>query len=388
MILVAPTHPWINFRPDLSNAPISLWLGLGRVSSKCEYIKGVPLKPVVAEKLSELYLAKGVLATTAIEGNTLTEDQVREILRNQLKLPASQEYLAQEVKNVLDACNDVVFELSREQPPPLTVQELESFNHKILKDLPLEDGKVIGKIRENNVGVGRYLAPNAQYCRELLEEFCDWYNNFEKDLSLDDVSAAVLKAILAHLYFVWIHPFDDGNGRTARLIELKTLLSFKLPVPVAHLLSNHYNFTRAEYYRQLDRASKTGDCLGFVSYALQGFLDKLDEQIDLIRFQQLCIAWKELVYDYFAGKDSPSDVRRRHLVLDMSFNTEGPVPKTKIKSISTRLAEAYATKTDKTLTRDLNELRKLNLISKTPTGYVANKGMIMAFLPITPSTIA
>jgi hypothetical protein len=79
---------------------------------------------------------------------------------------------------------------------------------------------------------------------------------------------AILKAIMAHLYLAWIHPFGDGNGRTARLLEFHILLEAGVPLPVAHLLSDHSNRTRAEYYRQLDRASKSGgDVLPFLSSA-------------------------------------------------------------------------------------------------------------------------
>ena len=55
-----------------------------------------------------------------------------------------------------------------------------------------------------------------------------------------------------------------------------------VPSPCPHLLSNHYNLTRAEYYRQLDRSSRAnsgrGDPLGFLLYSLQGFVDGLREQ--------------------------------------------------------------------------------------------------------------
>ncbi|MCC6745869.1 MAG: Fic family protein, partial [Acidobacteria bacterium] len=62
------TYPWITFRLDLSELSTETWMLLGEARSKCEHIAGVPLKPAVAERLHRLYLAKGVHATTAIEG--------------------------------------------------------------------------------------------------------------------------------------------------------------------------------------------------------------------------------------------------------------------------------------------------------------------------------
>jgi len=70
------THPWISFWIDLRQARPQLWLLLGEAASKCEHIAGVPLRPATAQSLHQLYLAKGALGTTAIEGNTLTEKQV------------------------------------------------------------------------------------------------------------------------------------------------------------------------------------------------------------------------------------------------------------------------------------------------------------------------
>ena len=94
---------------------------------------------------------------------------------------------------------------------------------------------------------------------------------------------AILKAIIAHLHLSWIHPFGDGNGRVARLLEFQILIGAGVPAASAHLLSNHYNLTRSEYYRQLDRASATGgNVVPFVSYAVRGFLDGLKQQIDVI----------------------------------------------------------------------------------------------------------
>ena len=81
------THPWICFQIDLRKATPQLWMLLGEAASKCEHIAGVPLRPSVAQELHRLYLAKGALATTAIEGNTLTEKEVLQHLEGKLKLP-------------------------------------------------------------------------------------------------------------------------------------------------------------------------------------------------------------------------------------------------------------------------------------------------------------
>src|SRR5680860_933902 len=145
------THSHVDFRLDLRPLGPGTWALLGEAKSQAQHIAGALVSPERADELMKVYLSKGVLATTAIEGNTLSEEEVRRILDHTLDLPA-----------------------------------------------PL----------------------------------------------------AIVKAIVAHLYLAWIHPFGDGNGRTARLVELQILLAAGFPVPACQLLSSHYNQTRAEYYRQ------------------------------------------------------------------------------------------------------------------------------------------
>src|ERR1700677_2906382 len=89
------SHPWIKFQLDLQAASPLLWIELGEAASKCEHIAGVALNPQTADELHSLYMAKGAHATTAIEGNTLTEEQVLQLYNNKLTLPPSQEYLTQ-----------------------------------------------------------------------------------------------------------------------------------------------------------------------------------------------------------------------------------------------------------------------------------------------------
>ncbi|MCX6916585.1 MAG: Fic family protein, partial [Verrucomicrobia bacterium] len=58
------THPWITFQADLKKASPKLWMNLGEIRSKCDHIAGVPLRPFVAQRLHQLFLARGVLGTT------------------------------------------------------------------------------------------------------------------------------------------------------------------------------------------------------------------------------------------------------------------------------------------------------------------------------------
>ena len=112
----------------------------------------------------------------------------------------------------------------------------------------------------------------------LVVQLCDWLKKvFHYEDGKQNFIEQVLHAIVSHVYIAWIHPFDDGNGRTVRLIEFFLLLRAGLPNIASHILSNHYNNTREEYYRQLEQAGKEKNLSRFIAYAVLGFRDGLDE---------------------------------------------------------------------------------------------------------------
>ncbi len=376
------THPWLTFSMDLRHLDYISWLLLGEAVSKIEHIAGVPLDPDSAETLHAVYLAKGALATTAIEGNTLTEQEVRDHLSGHLRLPPSRQYLAQEIDNIVAACNLIATGIIRGDSSPITVEEISGYNRLVLENLPLDEDVVPGEIRTHQVMVGRYRGAPAEDCAFLLDRFCGWLNTLSPPKGLEQ-PYSILTAIAAHLYFVWIHPFGDGNGRTARLIEFRYLLRAGFPTPAAHLLSNFYNLTRTEYYRRLDQSSASGGRMDdFIAYALRGLVDQLREQLGVIRAMQWDATWRNYVYERF-GAVTATQQRRRRLVLELSkvSANDGWVEREDIPVITTRLAREYAVKTSKTLTRDLNTVINMGLVEIDGRNVRANKRMILAFLP-------
>lgn len=382
------THPYINFSLKLHDPNASLWLLLGEAKSKSTHIARTLLHPQRSHELMQVFLTKGVLATTAIEGNTLSEEEVRRVIENRSQLPRSKQYLGQEIQNVVGAYNLVVQEVLETPDAKLTPEHFKRWNALILEDLAVDEGVHPGQFRDGSVVVGNYRAPPARDVEHLLQRLCDWLGGdfFELPDKRPEFRAplAVVKAVIAHLYFVWIHPFDDGNGRTARLLELQILLAAGFPTPATQLLSNHYNQTRSEYYRQLQAASRSGDPVPFLVYALRGFVDGLAEQLDLIFTWQREDRWEQYVYQQFGELRSEADRRRLRLVLEVSKvarASDRPIPRAEMRWLTPRLARAYDGRTDKTLTRDLNAIGKQELLKREREGYVPNESVLLGFLP-------
>lgn len=181
----------------------------------------------------------------------------------------------------------------------------------------------------------------------------------------------------------WIHPFGDGNGRVARILEFAILLRSGVPSPAAHLLSNHYNATRNEYYRHLELASKKNNVNEFFAYALQGLRDGLQEQLQYIFNLIFEISWESYVYEQFNKAKGYEEAikRKRTLLLEMSKH-KNPVPKEKLITLSQLTIDRYRDVQPRTLDRDLDDLEKMNLIEIKKNGYVANKRKVLSFFPL------
>lgn len=381
------THPWLTFALDLRRLGHRTWLLLGEADSKCGHLAGAPLTPAVAAEMHAIYLSKGIHGTTSIEGNTLTEKEVRQRIEGDLPLPRSREYLGTEIDAVLQISNELAAEVANGRTPGLTVERIHEFNRRLLEGQPTKEDVVPGRTRTHSVtvGINSYRGAPAEDCDFLLEKMVDWLNGMQAPEGQPELRfpLAVLKAILAHLYIAWIHPFGDGNGRTARLIEFQLMIEAGAPTPAAHLLSNHYNRTREAYLVELDRTSRVDGfpVEGFILYALQGFVDELRDQIGVVRAHQKEVMWQKIVHDSYRDEDTPAKRRQRHLILDMPVGEV--VSRSKLREVSARVAGEYAGSGNKTLTRDVNELLSRNLLVRRGGGYLANRQIVDAFLPLT-----
>jgi Fic family protein len=383
------THPWITFNFNLGDLDPQCWLLVGEAVSKLLHVAGVPLQPSTAEDLNRVYLSKGAHATTQIEGNTLSEEQVRRRLDDDLPLPPSQQYLGTEIDNVVNGYNQIVDDVLDRKPLTLTVDRISEFNRLVLDGLTEEGAAAPGQIRRRSVTVGdRYRGAPAEDCEYLLDRLCQWLGRMHEEVSGTEYEKPVnvFSAILAHLYIAWIHPFEDGNGRTARLVEFQLLVQAGAPTVAAHVLADHYNKTRTAYYRELQRTSAREPfaVTGFIHYALQGLVDGLRQQIEEIQAQQLHVAWINYVHEAFRDKHTPTCARQRQLVLNLPVGKW--TPKADLRELTPQLAVAYGDRQGKAVTRDVNALEAMGLLAKNKRGTVTTVSprvnVLRAFMPL------
>jgi Fic family protein len=382
------THPWITFNFTGGKFDV-LSVRLGEAYSKCRHLAGTPLQPRLAADLAQLYLVKGAQATTAIEGNTLTESEVAAILDERKTLPPSQDYLQKEVENVAGVLRRIDIEAQHSDGWRVTPEWLKAQNKAILDGIPDDDHVVPGEYTEKQLIVSSVYRPAPpEDIPYLVDQLCHWLNAmlahvFDETLDQDKrFSQAFYAAVLGHLYIAWIHPFGNGNGRTARALECAILAhSHLVPWVSSSLLSDHYNRTRNRYYTMLDAASRKGDVVGLIEYAANGFVDQLREQIAKVQHQQRSVAWVNFVYQMFQSETQGETSKRRRTLL-LSLPEGVPTPRSRLRRLSPELAEMYAKVGDRALSHDTGKLASLGLLrGDAKTGFSPAIDLMDAFIP-------
>ncbi|MEO8584370.1 MAG: Fic family protein [Flavitalea sp.] len=347
---------------------------MGQCISLLKAINDTPIMPQYYTELMHIALTKGAQATTAIEGNTLTDEDISKLQAGE-KLPLSVEYQGVEVTNILNAFHTILHETIYENKDQLISKELLLRFHKMVgQNLGEHFAAIPGHFRENDVIVGTYRCPDYRDVPQLIEQYCAFLQEFFRyEYGQQKFSDLFIEAIVAHVYLEWIHPFGDGNGRTGRLLEFYVLSRGGNPDITLHILSNYYNNTRSEYYRQLEKAFQTRDLTEFIAYALLGFRDGLEQILGKIQAGQLYITWQKFVYDQFDKVNmGQKEVFKRKRNFALALPIDKKFLKEEIPELNIQLARLYSNVSIKTLERDMEELIELKILVKEKEKYFAN----------------
>ena len=149
------------------------------------------------------------------------------------------------MQNVLAAIRQVDGALRDGVRLPVSVERLCTLNLRILDGIPDSPEVVPGELRKHDVRAGSYRPPDWDLVPGLAQRLVRWLDELRGNIGVearreDRFVAAVLSAIIAHVYIAWVHPFGNGNGRLARLVEVQILSeSGVVPLVATNLLSDH-----------------------------------------------------------------------------------------------------------------------------------------------------
>jgi Fic family protein len=352
---------------------------VAEVESLARVIRGVPIPPSVRARLDALNILRAVRGTTGIEGSDLSEEEVREVLAAEhvpvLARPRARE--EQEVRNAAGVMEFISDTLRAEPHLPVSEDLIGTIHRLTTHDIAYPHNTP-GVYRSHGVSAGSYVPPrDRDEIVRLMRQFIAWVNGAEATSW-----PAAIRAVAAHFYFISVHPFGDGNGRTARAIESYLLYQGRVNVLGFYSLSNFYYRRRPEYIEALDDARfRTGGSLTpFVRFALHGLVEELEAvhaevlaAVAEIAFRDL--AHEELLLDQRLGRKVGQ--RLYHLLLGL----RDPVPLRDIRDGRHMLSALYVRLSPKTLSRDVQYLRDRRLVIVEGGRIRANVDLMRDYLP-------
>ena len=246
----------MNYQPPYTITPAILTLveqigeALGRLSMIAD------TQDLRLRRINRIQTLRGSLA---IEGNTLSEEQISTILDGKPVVAPPRE--VQEVRNAIKAYDEYPNWNPASKTDLLNAHEIMTTG---LLDAP-------GQYRTGGVGVMGpteviHVAPPAKRVPELMSDLLGWLKTTDEH--------ALIKSCVFHYEFEFIHPFADGNGRLGRLWQTLILTRWNplfTDIPVESMVYAH----QSDYYDAIAQSSKDGQSTVFVEFMLKTIFEKI-----------------------------------------------------------------------------------------------------------------
>ena len=299
----------------------------GRLIGRMEAL-GFPLQAEAALQT----LTLDVLKSSEIEGEILDRDQVRSSIARRLGLDIGA--LAPADRHV-DGIVDMMLDATQNYAQPLSAERLFGWHaalfptgysgmHKIIIGQWRDDSSGPIQVISGALGKERihFEAPAAKRLKKETDMFLKWFNG-------KDDTDAVLKAGIAHLWFVTFHPFEDGNGRIARAIADMALARSEQSSQRFYSMSAQIRQERKAYYDMLEKTQK-GDL--DITPWLEWFLNCLDRAISSTEETLGSVLQKARFWQ--SHKDVPFNDRQRLMLNKVLDGFEGKLTSSKWAKIA------------------------------------------------------
>lgn len=308
---------WPNLRwdaaeiaPELADVLMELGKFLGRLSS----IGFAVQKEAVHEMLST-----EILESAAIEGERLNRDDVRSSVARRMELVFSSAPVS--ASHDTEARVDLALDATRKWAEPMTLPRLFSWHAALFPTGYSGLAKIaVASLRDDAEGLMRvvsrrgilervhFVAPPAVMLADEMARFLDWVNGETLGMPW------LVKTALAHLWFLTLHPFDDGNGRLARALTEHLLAKGEKSELRFYSLSAQIQREKSDYYEELEHAQHgTLDATRWVKWFLGCHLRSVKAaEVQLKRILDKAEFWR------VHAQESLADSQRK--ILNMLFD--------------------------------------------------------------------
>ncbi len=266
------------FKPEF-NYTHNIVRNLMNIEGAKEVIENSPILPVWQSRLQKEALVRQAHHTTRIEGTQLTIEQVRDLIDE--KPVVARERDIQEVRNYLKVAA-FIDEVYDDPDMELDLRTIRHIHYLILDGIeggyePGEFRKIQNYVVNNKTKEVVYTPPLASEVPILMLELVDWLRSDEaSELS------PLLKAGIAHYQLVGIHPFLDGNGRTARALANLILYHAGYDIKKLFSLEEYYDMNPAGYYEALQSVRTTGAFTTWLEYFTAGIATEMQKIKELV----------------------------------------------------------------------------------------------------------
>jgi len=286
-------------------------------------------------KLHRENRVRSIYSSLAIEGNTLSLDEVTGVIEG--KLVAGKQTEIKEVKNAYEAYDKIM---------TFNPYDIKDFlkAHKLMTDGLIKES---GRFRSGDVGVFDgdvvvHVGARPQFVPQLVRELFEWAQNSELH--------PLLKSAIVHCEIETIHPFADGNGRMGRLWQTLILAKWNEVFAWIPMESLVYE-KRSQYYDALQNAQRKNNSGEFIEFTLSAILDAIEAQIKLQEQVQEKPADKFV--EKFVEKFIEKDVHRK--IIGMMMNQP---------TISTKTMAEKIGMTQRGVQKNIDSLKKAGLVER------------------------
>ncbi|MBB6478478.1 Fic family protein [Spirochaeta isovalerica] len=234
--------------------------------------------PEIFFQIKHIFHILESIGSARIEGNHTT---IAEYVEREIEDSENEDEAITEIKN-----NEAALSFIEEviETTPINRAFVCELHKLVVKDLHREGSQTPGQYRNTNIVINhsKHTPPDFLRVNELMDELIAFINK------PDPEKYDLIKVAIAHHRFTWIHPFDNGNGRTVRLLTYAMMIKMGFKVDNGRILNPTAVFCsdRDAYYDALQRADEGTDegILAWVEYVLSGLNDEISKIDNLLEF--------------------------------------------------------------------------------------------------------